>query len=210
MSRRRIRVPSGRLCAGVVVGVAVGLLTLWLLMLLGRALYTRSGAWGFLLIAGAGIVVGCAVAFARRGAEIGASWGLLAAIAAMFFCATHMEYLSSNALHDRGREVYGLIQKETGSAMPNPRDGSPGVYSYAVSCPGIPPQLDLSITGRELEVGKVYLMTIDPQSRVRPALGPRPGTDVVHLVWQIICAVFIMFFWLAAVVVGFDPDEVAW
>lgn len=210
MSRRRVRVPSGRLCAGVVVGVAVGLLTLWLLMLLGRALYTRSGAWGFLLIVGAGIVVGCAVAFARRGAEIGVSWGLLAAIAAMFFCSIHMEYLTSNALHDRGQEVYGLIQKETGSAMPTPGDGGPAVYSYAVSCPGVPRQRDLSTTGRELEVGKVYLMTIDPQSTVRPALGPRPGTDVVHLVWQIICAVFVMFFWLAAVVVGFDPDEVAW
>ncbi|MFC9756659.1 hypothetical protein [Streptomyces sp. NPDC056921] len=210
MSRRRIRIPSGRLCAGVVVGVAMGLLTLWLLMLLGRALYTGSGGWGFLLVAGAGIVVGCAVAFARRGAEIGASWGLLAAIAAMFFCAMHMEYLASNALHDRGREVYGLIQKETGYTMPNPGDGSPGVYTYAVSSPGIPRQRDLSVTARELEVGKEYLMTIDPQSKVRPALGPRPGTDVADLVWQIICAVFIMFFWLAAAVVGFEPDEFVW
>ncbi|MFE7620228.1 hypothetical protein [Streptomyces sp. NPDC057496] len=54
-------------------------------------------------------------------------------------------------------------------------------------------------------------MTIDPQSKVRPALGPRPGTDVADLVWQIICAVFIVSFWLAAVVVvGFEPDEFVW
>jgi len=193
-----------------VVGIAVGLLTLWLLMLLGHALYTWTGVRGFFLIVGAGIVVGCAVALARRGADIGASWGLLAAIAAMFFCAMHMEYLSSNALHDRGREVYGLIQKETGSTPPNPRDATPGIYTYAVSLPENRQHLELSTTGRELEVGKQYLMTIDPQHRVRPALGPRPGTDVFHLVWEIICAVFIMFFWLAAAVVGFEPDEFAW
>ncbi|MEL5955232.1 hypothetical protein AADR41_10680 [Streptomyces sp. CLV115] len=210
MPRRGVRVPSGRLCAGIVVGIAVGLLTLWLLMLLGHVLYTGTGVWGFFLVVGAGVVVGCGVAFARRGAGIGASWGLLAAIAAMFFCAVHMEYLTSNVLHDRGREVYGLIQEETGSTLPNPRDGTPGTYTYAVSLPGSSRQLELSTVGQELDTGKQYLMTIDPQRDVRPALGPRPGTDVFHLVWQIICAVFIMLFWLAAVVVGFEPDEIGW
>ncbi|MFF3396250.1 hypothetical protein ACFYW1_35725 [Streptomyces sp. NPDC002669] len=190
--------------------MAVGLLTLWLLMLLGHVLYTGAGMWGFFLVVGAGVVVGCGVAFARRGAEIGASWGLLAAIAAMFFCAAHMEYLASNVLHDRGREVYGLVQEETGFTLPNPRDGTPGTYTYAVSLPGSSQQIELSTEVRELETGKKYLMTIDPQRGVRPVLGPRPGTDVFHLVWQIVCAVFIMLFWLAAVVVGFDPDEIGW
>ncbi|MFF9349871.1 hypothetical protein [Streptomyces sp. NPDC014734] len=205
MARRGARIPSGRLCAGIVLGILAGLVTLWLLMRVGHSLYTTRSWLKTLLLPGAGIAVGCAVSLGRAGTGIGHSWGLLAGIAAMFFCATHMQYLSSNALHDRGQEVYGVIQKET-SATHDP-DGGPTTYSYAVAYPGDLRQRELSTVGRELQVGGRYLITVDPESKVHPKVGPRPGTDVSDIVWQIICAVFLMPFCVASVAMSLRPDE---
>ncbi|MFJ9676604.1 hypothetical protein ACIRP2_00880 [Streptomyces sp. NPDC101194] len=204
MPRRRVRVPSLRLCAGIVLGPAAGLVTLWLLTLLGRALYTREGSLGLLLLLGSGIAIGCAMALTRLGTGVGYSWGLLGGIAAMFFCALHMQYLSSNALHDRGREVYGVIEEET-SASSDPDNVV--TYSYAVSYPGHLRQRELSTVNRKLRTGDRYLITIDPQRKVHPALGPRPGRDVFHLVWEIVSGVFVVLLWTASVMMGFRPDE---
>ncbi|MFF9511793.1 hypothetical protein ACF1BU_15895 [Streptomyces sp. NPDC014724] len=204
MPRRKVRVPSVRLCAGIVLGLAAGLVTLWLLTLLGRALYTREGALGLLLLAASGIAIGCAMALTRLGTGIGYSWGLLGGIAALFFCALHMQYLSSNALHDRGREVYGVIEKETSSTFDS--DGI-ATYTYAVSYPGNLRQRELSTVNTELRTGGRYLITIDPERKVHPALGPRPGTDVFHLVWEIVSGVFVVLFWTASVMMRFRPDE---
>jgi hypothetical protein len=187
-----------------VLGPVVGLGTLWLLTLLGRTLYTWEGTLGLLLVAGSGIVIGCAMALARLGIDTGHSWGLLGGIAAMFFCALHMQYLSSNALHDRGREVYGVIEKET-SVSSDP-DGIT-TYSYAVSYPGNLRQRELSTVSTELRTGARYLITIDPQRKVHPVVGPRPGTDINDLVWEIVSGVFVVFFWTASVMMGFRPDE---
>ncbi|MFD5188686.1 hypothetical protein ACFWMU_11150 [Streptomyces sp. NPDC058357] len=197
-------VPSVRLCAGIVLGPAAGLVTLWLLSLLGRSLYTRQGATGLLLLAGCGIAVGCAMALTRLGTGIGHSWGLLGGIAAMFFCALHMMYLSSNALHDRGREVYGVIEKET-SVSVDPDNIT--TYTYAVSYPGNLHQRELSTVSTKLKTGGRYLITVDPRAEVRPALGPRPGTDVFRLVWETVCGVFVVLFWTASVMMGFRPEE---
>ncbi|MER6498221.1 hypothetical protein ABT218_02075 [Streptomyces sp. NPDC001455] len=204
MRQLRVRVPSGRMCAGITLGIAAGLVTLWLFTLLGRFLHTTDSLVKMLLLPVCGIAVGCAVGLARAGTGVGASWGLLAAIASMFFCAQHMQYLSSNALHDRGQEVYGVIRDVSSLT-----DGD-GVttHTYDVSYPGNPRQRKLSTVGQELEVGQRYLITIDPQHKVRPALGPRPGPDVFHLVWQIVCAVFVMFFSTISVVLAFRPPEV--
>lgn len=204
MPRRGVRVPSVRLCAGVVLGPAAGLVTLWLLSLLGRSLYTREGVTGFLLLAGCGIAIGCAMALTRLGTGIGYSWGLLGGMAAMFFCAMHMQYLSSNALHDRGREVYGVIEKET-SVSSDPDNIT--TYTYAVSYPGNLRQRELSTVSTELKTGGRYLITVDPRAEVHPALGPRPGTDVFHLFWEIVCGVFVVLFWTASVMMGFRPEE---
>lgn len=204
MPRRGVRVPSVRLCAGIVLGPAAGLVTLWLLALLGHTLYTWESALGLLLVLGSGIAVGCAMALTRLGTGIGYSWGLLGGIAAMFFCALHMQYLSSNVLHDRGREVYGVIEKETSSS--SDPDGIT-TYTYAVSYPGNLRQRELSTVSTELQTGGLYLITIDPQRKVHPALGPRPGTDVFHLVWEIVSGVFVVLLWTASVMMGFRPDE---
>ncbi|MFF8912128.1 hypothetical protein ACF08M_02115 [Streptomyces sp. NPDC015032] len=200
-----MRVPSVRLCSGMVLGLAAGVGTLWLLSLLGRSLYTSSGTFGMLLVAASGIVVGCAVALARLGTGAGSSFGLLAGIAAMFFCAVHMQYLTSNALHERGREVYGVIQEETSSLTDS--DGIT-TYGYAVSYPGNLRQRELSTVNERLETGGRYLITVDPQHKVRPALGPRPGTDVFHLLGQIATGIFVLFFWTFAVMLGFRPPEI--
>ncbi|MFJ7199767.1 MULTISPECIES: hypothetical protein [unclassified Streptomyces] len=205
MPRRGVRVPSVRLCAGIVLGPAAGLVTLWLLALLGHALYTWESTLGLLLLLlGSGIAVGCALALTRLGTGIGYSWGLLGGITAGFFCALHMQYLSSNALHDRGREVYGVIEEETSSS--SDPDGIT-TYTYAVAYPGNLRQRELSTVSRELRTGGRYLITIDPQRKVRPALGPRPGRDVFRLVWEIVSGVFVVLFWTASVMMRFRPDE---
>jgi hypothetical protein len=188
-----------------VLGPAAGVGTLWLLTLLGRFLYTSQSMFTMLLLPASGIAVGCAVALARMGTGAGYSWGLLAAIAAMFFCGSHMQYLSSNALHDRGREVYGVIQKETSSSYD--AEGGSSTYGYAVSYPGNLRQRELSTVNTELRIGGRYLITVDPQRKVHPALGPRPGTDISDITWQIVCAVLVLFFWTIAVMLGFRPDE---
>ncbi|MEU9621742.1 MULTISPECIES: hypothetical protein [unclassified Streptomyces] len=200
-----MRVPSGRLCAGIVLGPVAGVVTLWLLALLGQTLYTSQSTFEVLLLPVSGIAVGCAVALTRMGTGTGYSLGLLAAIAAMFFCALHMESLSSNALHDRGREVYGVIQKET-SSVTDP-DGAGTTYSYAVSYPENLRQRELSTLNTRLEVGGRYLITVDPQRKVHPALGPRPGTDVFHLIGQIGSGALVLLFWTCSVMLGFRPDE---